>query len=302
MAKQILRNTRGKLLVDLATKINSVYQDVRVEEFTRLSLSPASLPTNLISSVFTNQNIDAEEDKRHDLERNAAQSQEEFVLVPSGQENVFILKPIANSSPLVEDFDQDTTWGDENGFLPTEKNITDVSFDLEQIISEGIVEEGNLDKQTENTIQEIPDERHVQTENATTLEAEVHTKNTKNTTIQEILDENYVQTDNTPSQEIADDNYEPTDLEEVDSNAEKEHEMRGNENNQRKRKRNKKPMKQLWESEQNKAKRMKGEEYFGRRNNDSNKNVFDVRRPKRKLKQRCQCEAKPNSQFKCYKF
>ncbi|KAG8334063.1 hypothetical protein J6590_108696 [Homalodisca vitripennis] len=61
-------------------------------------------------------------------------------------------------------------------------------------------------------------------------------------------------------------------------------------------------MKQLWESEQNKAKRMKGEEYFGRRNNDSNKNVFDVRRPKRKLKQRCQCEAKPNSQFKCYKF
>ncbi|KAG8296424.1 hypothetical protein J6590_057536 [Homalodisca vitripennis] len=179
----------------------------------------------------------AEEDKRHDLERNAAQSQEEFVLVPSGQENVFILKPIANSSRLVEDFDQDTTWGDENGFLPTVNNITDVSFDLEQIISEGIVEEGNLDKQTENTIQEIPDERHVQTENATTLEAEVHTKNT---TIQEILDENYVQTDNTPSQEIADDNYEPTDLEEVDSNAEKEHEMRGNKNNQRKRKRNKK--------------------------------------------------------------
>ncbi|KAG8305659.1 hypothetical protein J6590_065579 [Homalodisca vitripennis] len=183
----------------------------------------------IVSYWERNIEVDAEEDKRHDLERNAAQSQEEFVLVPSGQENVFILKPIANSSPLVEDFDQDTTWGDENGFLPTEKNITDVSFDLEQIISEGIVKEGNLDKQTENTIQEIPDERHVQTENATTLEAEVHTKNTKNTTIQEILDENYVQTDNTPSQEIADDNYEPTDLEEVDSNAEKEHEMRGNE-------------------------------------------------------------------------
>lgn len=57
--------------------------------------------------------------------------------------------------------------------------------------------------------------------------------------------------------------------------------------------------KEEWDQEKNKTKRLKGEEYCGRRKNAEGKIVFDVKKGKRELKQRCLCTDKNKKSFKC---
>lgn len=54
-----------------------------------------------------------------------------------------------------------------------------------------------------------------------------------------------------------------------------------------------------WTANKNKIRRMKGEEYEGRRKSEKGKIVFGVKRPKRSVQPRCSCVGKQKNKFEC---
>lgn len=98
--------------------------------------------------------------------------------------------------------------------------------------------------------------------------------------------------------DFLDNNYEPSsesDLEESYDGANHSKEL----SQKRKRAKRGRAEKSQWTATKNKIKRMKGEEYEGRRKSEKGKTVFDVKRPKRSIKPRCSCDGKQKHKFKC---
>lgn len=68
----------------------------------------------------------------------------------------------------------------------------------------------------------------------------------------------------------------------------------------RKRSKRGKAKRESWTQIKNKIKRLKGEEYCGRRKTEEGKIVFDVQKSKRTIKRRCSCNNNNRRNFKCF--
>ncbi|KAG8270463.1 hypothetical protein J6590_108428 [Homalodisca vitripennis] len=169
---------------------------------------------------------------------------------------------------------------EEENDLLSNINISELSFNIDTISQEIMAEDIHL-----NDVHTLQEEKNNEESDAIKNSNEKNDSNglidSEQGIIEEITENDIIQIQTVP----------------VDEN---ECEINNSKEEVGKRKRNKKPNKELWETEKCKAKRMKGEEYFGRRKNEDGKTVYDVKRSKRELKPRCLCKPKSKSVFQCH--
>lgn len=230
---------------------------------------------------------------------------QDFILAPSGEENVYILEPITatsekNLSTLSENIMLDEgniipqpVVMEENEWLP-DLNIT-YNVDLESITKKRLLDDIDTGSLTSNPT--VKDNTEENNDKASLIEnggSEQHGYD-KLTDYEEV-----VRSDK--SQQVAE--YDEVQISE-DSGPEEEGSEENNHSREvtgkRKRSKRGKADKDSWTAQKNQMKRLKGEEYLGRRKNEEGQTVFDVKRDKREVKPRCLCSTEKKTVFQCYR-
>uniref|UniRef100_A0A6P7F0J9 Uncharacterized protein LOC114324759 n=1 Tax=Diabrotica virgifera virgifera TaxID=50390 RepID=A0A6P7F0J9_DIAVI len=279
---------RSKLLVDLALKKKQ--KSLEIKDCSQPSPLLVTTPT-LKMVPYSTPAVLSQDYCSHD-NPNTSQRME-YELVPCGEENEFILKPVSKPTEdiLNRSSEQSTILELSNSLPEWDKITPSLGAIVEDIIN--LNDEDNL--RGETILEEIAAE-----ENSTHETIEYYFENSETCIPNETLIEMSEDPEQGRIQEITE-NY-TTDAQPGQDLNKNGCEIVNSRDVLGKRKRNKKPYKQIWKTEQSKEKRMKGEEYSGRGKNEAGQIMYDIKRPKREMKSRCLCKPKNKSVFQCHRI